>query len=255
MIYSRLPVLFLGTITSEKYGAANAAIASTILKNLHKAKNYGIQDIADMCNVSVSSISRFCTQIGLSGFAEFREILMNADLSLEQQSFHEEPDERYGEYEDNAVSAIREASRSIDREALNRLVSDIQQYDRIAVFGLLKAQSAAISLASDLMFSGKQVYSNVSFSEQIEYLKSAGRNDLVLIFSYTGSYFEGVERSLNQSPPRARIWMISGGKQHPSFIRNILGFDSKLDQASHPYQLLYMATVIAQEYLYQYRDQ
>ena len=104
MIYSRLPVLFLGTITSEKYGAANAAIASTILKNLHKAKNYGIQDIADMCNVSVSSISRFCTQIGLSGFAEFREILMNADLSLEQQSFHEEPDERYGEYEDNAAA-------------------------------------------------------------------------------------------------------------------------------------------------------
>lgn len=254
MIYSRLPVLFLGTITSEKYGAANAAIASTILEHLHETKNYGIQDIADLCNVSVSSISRFCTQIGLSGFAEFREIVMNADLSLEQQSFHEKPDERYTEYENNAVSAVREASGSIDRETLNRLVSDIRQYDRIAVFGLLKAQSAAISLASDLMFCGKHVYSNVSFSEQIEYLKSAGKNDLVLIFSYTGSYFEGVERSLNQSQLRARIWMISGGKQHPAFIRNILGFDSKLDQASHPYQLLYMATVIAQEYMYQYRS-
>lgn len=255
MIYSRLPVLFLGTITSEKYGAANAAIASTILQNIHKAKKYGIQDIADMCNVSVSSISRFCTQIGLSGFAEFREILMNADLSLEQQSFKEDPDDRYREYEENTITAIREAGGSIDRDTLNRLVSDIRQYDRIAVFGLLKAQSAAISLASDLMFCGKQVYSNVSFSEQIEYLKSAGKNDLVLIFSYTGSYFEGMERNLNQTPLRARVWVISGGKQHPSFIRNVLGFDSRLDQASHPYQLLYIATVIAQEYLYQYSDQ
>lgn len=255
MIYSRLPVLFLGTITSEKYGAANAAIASTILRNIQEARNYGIQDIADMCNVSVSSISRFCTQIGLSGFAEFREILMNTDLSLEQQSSHEEPDERYQEYEDNTVSAVREVSRSIDRETLNRLVSDIRQYDRIAVFGLLKAQAAAISLASDLMFCGKHVYSNVSFSEQIEYIKSSSRNDLILIFSYTGSYFEGVERSMNHNQPRSRIWMISGGKQHPAFIKDVLGFESKLDQASHPYQLLYMATVIAQEYMYQYRNQ
>lgn len=253
MIYSRLPVLFLGTITSEKYGAGNAAIASTLLNHIDEIKDFGIQEIADFCGVSVSSISRFCNQIGLSGFAEFKEILTSVDFTLERQSQALDQKDRFTEYENNIVSAVHTAIHSVDKEKLSRLIKDIHQYDRVAIFGLLKAQAAAISLASDLAFCGKQVYTNTSFAAQMDHLKAASDKDLILVFSYTGSFFEGNERSLSQRKKHPKIWMISGKDTCPSFVYDVLSFDSKLDQASHPYQLCSVATLIAQEYAYQYK--
>lgn len=46
-----------------------------------------------------------------------------------------------------------------------------------------------------------------------------------------------------------RIWLISGRKNScPAYAAKVLDFQSLQDQASHPYQLLYVARLIAQEY-------
>ena len=60
MIYDKLPVVFLSTIASEKKDATNSLIASYILEHLQTMQDIGIKDMAAQCNVSLSSISRFC---------------------------------------------------------------------------------------------------------------------------------------------------------------------------------------------------
>ena len=176
---------------------------------------------------------------------------MSADFTLQRQSESENPMDRFAEYEKNMDTAIHTALSTLDKEKLSRLLKDLENYEKVAVFGLLKAQAAALSLASDLAFCGKNVYTNASFAAQMDYLKAANEKDLILVFSYTGSYFEGNERSLSRRLKHPKIWMISGVNTHPSFVHDVLSFNSKLDQASHPYQLLALATVIAQEYSYQ----
>lgn len=120
----------------------------------------------------------------------------------------------------------------------------------MAAFGLLKAETAAVSLQCDLMMQGKQIYTNVSYPQQIEYISSSGSGGLIIIFSCTGSYFEYQDFSSMARAFRApRIWMISGEKRDwPAFVDETLLYPSFGGQGGHPYQLLTVASLIAQEY-------
>lgn len=84
MIYDKLPIVFLSTIASEKNGSTNCVIATYILEHLKEMQNMGIKDIAKRCNVAVSSISRFCKEIGLRDFVELKELLLSTNLYFEE---------------------------------------------------------------------------------------------------------------------------------------------------------------------------
>ena len=120
----------------------------------------------------------------------------------------------------------------------------------MGIFGLLKAGSVAINLQGDLLMLGKQVYTNISYTQQMQYILTADENDLIIVFSYTGSYFDYQDlRALKKRLNAPKIWMISSNKKkYPSFVNEIISFKSLQDQSSHPYQLQFVASLIAQEY-------
>ncbi|WRK52849.1 hypothetical protein SD457_21900 [Coprobacillaceae bacterium CR2/5/TPMF4] len=75
-------------------------------------------------------------------------------------------------------------------DAIADLCDDIYKYQRVAIFGLLKAGAVSLNLQGDLLMLRKQVYTNISYQQQMEYIMSANEDDLIIIFSYTGSYFD-----------------------------------------------------------------
>ena len=241
MIYGKLPVTFLSAIASEKNGSTNSAIAAFILEHLDEIKGMGITELAEVCHVSASTISRFCKEIGFDSYAELREILETSQLTAEPTS--EDPI-------DGIIESLEMVKRSLDIEKVRQLCREIARYQRVAAFGLLKAEAAAIDLQCDLLMQGKQIFTNVSYPQQMEYILSAGSEDLILIFSYTGSYFEYQDlRGLTEKLRAPRIWMIAGAqKDYLPFINETLLFDSAHTQTGHPYQLQAVASVIAQEY-------
>lgn len=138
--------------------------------------------------------------------------------------------------------------------ALGRLAGEIKEAKRVAAFGLLKAETAAISLQSDLTMLGKNAVTKVAFREQMDYLSSAGLEDLVIIFSYTGIYFDyGLPRDVLRQG--SKVWLVTGcpdirerfgEKGLP--VHRLLTFRSEQDFVSHPYQLQFAASLIAQRY-------
>lgn len=247
MIYDKLPVVFLSTIASEKKDTTNSLIASYILQHLDDMHHIGIKQMAAECNVAFSSISRFCREIGLRDFSELKELLRTTDLRFEQACQGEDA-QRMHAYTERVRKSVMMTERSLDPAALDRLCRDLASYERIAAFGLLKAGCAALSLQADLLMLGRQIYTNISYAEQIRYLEKTDRSDLVLIFSYTGTYFESHDiRLLGRRLTLPKIWLITGGREKPpGFIDEVLRFDSGLDQISHPYQLQICAGIIAQ---------
>ena len=181
MIYGKLPVVFLSAVASEKRGSTNSLIASYILDHREESLSMGIKEISEACHVSLSSISRFCKDVGLSGFAELREILAG--------EMHFEKAGSSAELRDIVTASIRRSSESVDMEKIKELCFEIKNHEKVAAFGLLKAGTAAISLQSDMLMLGKQIYTNISYSQQMEYISSAGKDELIIIFSYTGSRF------------------------------------------------------------------
>lgn len=252
MIYDKLPVVLLSTLASEKNDSTNHIIASYILENSVRLRDMGIKDLADACHVGTGSVSRFCREIGLRDFAELRKI-----IAAENDAFQvpdNGDDDLYRFWAEHVSLSIKEAAMSLDRQKIQALCKDILDYDKVLAYGMLKAESAAVSLQVDLQMMNKKIGTSVSFAEQTDQIIHAGKDTLIIIFSYTGSYFDAVDfRAAEKHLLLPKIWMIAGReKEYPWFIDETILFSSKQDQLSHPYQLIAAAGLIAQEYALHY---
>lgn len=218
-------------------------------------QNIGIQDLAKRCHVAMSSISRFCKEIGLKDFAQLKELLADPNFYFEEQSQSDSLQVRVRDYGQKIYESIQMVESSLNLKQLISLCQDLYQYQRVGIFGLLKAQTAAMNLQTDLLMTGKQVESYVSYFQQMDYILNADENDLIIILSYTGSYFEYENlRVLQKKLEAPKIWMITSVQEnYPYFVDEVLTFQSLQDQGSHPYQLQFIASLIAQEYNYRYK--
>ena len=236
MLYGKLPIVFLSTLASEKKDSTNSQIATYLLNHLDDIKNIGIQEMAKECSVAMSSISRFCKEIGLNDFNELRELLISTKMNFEQYSSSSKAKNRLEEYSLKVKESITMVEKSIDMQQIDALCKEIQKYQQVGIFGLLML--------------GKQTYSHISYKQQLQYISSTNEDDLLIIFSYTGCYFDYPDiRTLKNKLKKPQIWLISSKKEsYPDFIDHVITFDSKRDQNSHPYQLQFIASLIAQEY-------
>lgn len=253
MIYPKLPVVFLSTIASEKEGSTNSQIASYLLNHLEACSIMGIREMAEHCHVAVSSISRFCKEIGLRDFAELRELLSGTDLYFQESSSALSAKQRLQDYHAKIQESLDEVAQSVDMSRIAGLCRSIYEHERVAIFGLLKAGSVALNLQGDLLMLGKNVYTQIAYANQMDYILNATSDHLIIIFSYTGSYFDYQElRDQTKKLYQSEICLITGtAKAYPDYIDHVITFHSRHDQLSHPYQLQFIAGLIAQEYAYQ----
>lgn len=250
MIYGKLPIVFLGLLASEKAGTTNSVIANYILDNLDSIKTMGIQELSQNCNVSISSISSFCREIGLDNFSELKFMLEESNLHKGPQSKEGDFSDRLEYYSKETISGIEKVKSSISEESIIELVKDIYQYEKVAAFGLMKASTSALILQSDLLMYGKKLYSNISFKEQIDYINHADEDHLIILFSFTKSYFDYISyETFEYKKKWPKIWIIgSGDDKLPNYVYKSISFDSLRTHFEHPNQLSFVATLLAQEY-------
>lgn len=242
MIYDKLPIVFLSTLVSDKKDSTNSQIATYILEHKDNLQNIGIKQMASECHVAMSSISRFCKEIGLQDYNELRELLVSTYYHFQQVLSLQD-------YKIQLIENIEKCDQSLDLKKMEMLVEDIKQYQKVGIFGLLKAESVAINLQCDLLMLGKQITTKLAYNEQMDYLQNIDQEDLVIIFSYTGTYFDPNDlRRLHKQLKKAKVWMITGKNVNNPYIDQQITFDSSLDQLSHPYTLQYIASLLAQMY-------
>jgi hypothetical protein len=248
--YGKLPIVLLSETASGKEDSYNCRIAAWLLG--HLGENITAEQIAKECFVSKSAVSRFCREVGFEDFIELKELTAASEKTFETADADAPLRVRAQAVAERAAESMRTVAETIDYGALEELTAAIRRAGRIACFGLLKAETAAMNLQSDLVMLGKNALTKVSFREQMDFLASAGEDDLIIIFSYKGLYFD------YDLPPdirgcKAGIWIVTG-KQDPSGlpgmerlpVAGILRFSSGLDFFSHPYQLLAASSILAQ---------
>lgn len=241
MIYDTLHVALLSSIAADER-STNAAIARYVLEQGVHIGDLTVRGLADACHVGTGTVSRFCREVGFASFDDMREALCSTDRSFERVSIEE--------LTRAASKAMLDVTRTVNADALESLARDVIAYDKVSAFGLLKGQAAATCLQVDLIMQGKYIDTCVSYAEQIERLGSAGRDELFVVFSYTGSYFdsERLRESLYRLD-RPRIWMVCGrGVSVPEPVYATLSFETDFGRLGHPYQLQLVASMVAQAY-------
>lgn len=250
MIYEKMPVILLSTLATSKEGSTNAFIASYILNNPQMVKKMGIREMANACHVGLASISRFCREIGLQDFKELKDMIGSEDFQFECANVNLSPQERTAQWTNEVTKAIQTAISSLDLSSIQELCQDILQYQKVSCFGLLKAENAAINLQTDLLMMGKDIYTTVSYADQMQHILSAPSDELIILFSYTGTYFEPTDqRRLMSMLSPCKIWMVTGGKTKlPKYIHHFISFSSNLQRIDHPFLLEACSSIIAREY-------
>ena len=242
--YEKLPIILLSELASGREDSYNCRIAAWLLR--HLGEQVSADDVAQSCFVSRSAVSRFCREVGLEDFYALREMLAASGKHFERISGADASSQANLTASLSAESMLL-AGRTLDTAALDRLAREIADAPRVVCLGLLKAQAAAMNLQCDLAMLGKQAFAKVAFREQMEYLKNARADDLVVIFSYRGVYFD-YDLPYEARHTQARIWLVTGNSQRQAAVKTqgILSFESRQDFASHPYQLMIVASIIAQ---------
>lgn len=226
MIYDKLPIILLSKITSLPEDSTNCRIASRIVKNMSSSFSKSIKELADECNVSISSISRFCRDIGLSDFFELKELIEATSLHFESASRLDTPKDRAGEHARILARNLSGTAESVDYQVLSELVADISRYEKITAFGLLKAETAAINLQTDLLMLNKFIRTKLAYDEQLRCLREADDKDLIIIFSYTGTYFEEGLWDVEIRKTKPRVYLVSSDTEgrRNSLIHRKLSF-------------------------------
>ena len=242
MIYEKFPVVFLSMLSSEKADSTNSIIAEYILAHRSEMDEMGIKDLAQACHVGTGSVSRFVREIGLNDFSELKTIMKEAVFHFEKTEGRD--------WSETVTESIKQAAVTTDMKQIEKLCSDLRNYESIYACGMLKAESAALNMQVDMLMLGKRVRTSVAYKDQIETILNAGKEDLIIIYSYTGSFFEYQDFRIREKRLQLpKIWMITGSKKEmPWFVNEVISFDSDLSQLTHPYQLETIESLIVQTY-------
>ena len=250
MEWDKLTIVFMSELVSQDDGSTNCQIASYILSNIEEVKKSNIKELAEKCHVSASSMSRFCKEVGLNDFHDLKMLLSDARFEFELVNNQSNRENKIISFIDQVKMSLDQVAGSLDPHMLHQLVTDIHRYKKVALFGLLKAETVAMNLQSDLMILGKQTTTKVSVSLQKEYINQATEDDLIIIFSYKGIYFDLTKALKGIDHKKPKIYVVTGNQEiaRNRRINHVLSFSSNLDYISHPYQLQVVGSLIAQTY-------
>ncbi|MBW6410761.1 MurR/RpiR family transcriptional regulator [Clostridium weizhouense] len=108
-------------------------ILKFICSNKKKCRNISINDLADNCNVSRTTILRFTQKLGFKGYSEFKVFLRWE----EQEEENTEED-----YVSKFYLDLEETRRHLDNKKLSEICELIQNADRVFVYGTGMTQTA-----------------------------------------------------------------------------------------------------------------
>ncbi|MFJ4224225.1 MurR/RpiR family transcriptional regulator [Microbacterium sp. NPDC089695] len=196
-------VLALVRRSIPRLTAAEARVAETILGDPTLVVDLAINDLARLCNTSLSTVARFAQSLGFSGYRELRVAVartvtlaqaQQARFSLDTTAIDrdDEPPAIAAKLAAQAIDAIEKTALGLDAAALDRVAHAVVAARHIDVFG----QAASSLTAQDLQQKLARIGCSVAHSADPHLaLTSASlrtREDVVIAFSHGGETQEVV---------------------------------------------------------------
>ena len=254
---NRLQFLLLTVLCSEKDGETNCRIAHFILNNLEQARKMNITELGKECFVSISSISRFCRDIGLKDFAELRRLMRCSDATYPILSSSADITKSASQFSRMVRKSVDCVEKEIDYDALLQIIDDIITYEKVASFGLINAEWVAMCLQSDLMSQGKFIKTKLSFQQQLNYLKKSSEEDLVIIFANTIHDFTTCyAKRLAGHKINGKLVLITACldiEEVPN-VDKVLYFKPATNEIGNRFQLHFIESLLAQGYAAQIKN-
>lgn len=196
MLYKRL----LSVLNQENSSSTSYHIAMVMLQMMNEMATLSINEIADRCSVSKSTISKFIRSLGYEEFSDFREAAIIEEnknhyaFNFGTNVMNYIAEKGMDSYVLAVQRDIAETYHRMDWESVEHLVRDIYDYRHVAAFGLLFSETAAMDLQTKLAYCNKFIITSDNDLRQMDYIEKAGKDTLLIIFSDSGNYLDNYRR-------------------------------------------------------------
>ncbi len=195
ILYNRLLILMNETPSD----AMAYHIALTMLQNFDQLSKLGIVELAELCNVSKSSISKFIRALGYHDFGDFRYAAELENLQLRPgHTFSPNvlgylDSNSYTEYVQTITDDLFATLKNLEGPELDRLAQDIYTHKYVGAFGLMFSATAAIDLQIKMGRQGRFIATNMDDQKATNYIQKAAEDTLVILFSDQGDIIDRKE--------------------------------------------------------------
>jgi RpiR family murPQ operon transcriptional repressor len=178
---------------NNDFSPSEARIAKEIIKLPAQISTYSSQAFAAKCDVSQSSIVKFCQKLGYKGYPALK-LALSAELArgerheqVHRNIFSDDTmDAVAKKLFQSKVSALSDTLRLNNSDAFEQAVTQLLTANRIIIFGVGGSALVADDLAVKLTKFGKSVIFGGDSHIQLANLASFGPDDLLITISYTG---------------------------------------------------------------------
>lgn len=196
MLYNRLLII----LNEESPDSTYYHIALIMLYHCEELGEISINRLAELCCVSKSTISKFIRFIGYEDFNDFRYAAVFTEDKYGYRISYVNDVMRYMENNslDSYILTIQQdigaTYMNMDWEKIDRLVKDIYTYKKVAAFGLLFSETAALDLQAKLAYNKKFIVTNLNDLKQDQYIVEAKEDTLIIVFSDSGMFIDKYQK-------------------------------------------------------------
>lgn len=175
---------------------AETKIAKTVLQYPDKVIEDNVAQLAKRANSSPAAVIRFCKHLGFSGYHDFilnlvKEIYTKQKISTDDENLLDyDNHSSMNEIADNLVKTVRSSLLTLKdlliEKDLNSTISLIKNSNRIVLIGAGASAMVADDLHMKLARLGFSSEISMDYDMQLVLASTLKKNDLSIIFSYSG---------------------------------------------------------------------
>lgn len=205
-------------------------VTGNILKNIKRIENASIYDLAEMCFVSTTTISRLCKRLGYKNFMDFKLELsgavkkyayMNRHIPINSLEKGEDEFEAYFRILNKQVETFRS---ELDKAYLGKVADAIHACRKVSIY-TYGTSAAELSLQTDLVISGKETVMLLDTGDQVADAASLDEDCFVFVSI----------PSLIDSSPIGEIIQMAKEKHAKVFVLTTSRYSSFLKKADYSY--------------------
>lgn len=198
------PILHIISVEKEGLPRQERRLAEFILTAPSEIVHMGIKDLAEQCEVSAATVTRFCKNFQCKGYPDFK-------LKLAAEIAHAEMASRTGStrYQDivagnalagiveaiesNHLTSIRDTTELLDLGQLERAVDALCRAKRIDLYGVATSSIVAQDFYQKLIRIGKNCTAFADSHMQITSASTLTSSDVAVAVSYSGETPETID--------------------------------------------------------------
>lgn len=249
-------------INSVPKDSSDYAISSYLIKNIYNINNIGISDIIDDCYVSVSSIRRFCNDIGYNNFSDLRtslnDIIYPSNIHLREFT---SIDVYRKNLENEIYTRIKLMNNIITNDVVINLCERIDYYDEVFFLCPNNTTGNLVRFQQEMFSVNKIIHIissnfNYEFNSNVETIK----NGLLVVISVSGVFADSIQDIISKNDNLYKILITSNLKDNyiQTYNEVIKILDESIDNDKYgiisKYGVTFLFDLLSEQYIYMKRN-